>query len=161
MACAVVDSANLLPCLDQLPSFGRLALQPGRYVITRPLVLRRPLTLTTQGAPDCTAGRCAVLVLRIAEPGGPLDRAITVAGAGSVLDHIAIEGGKADPARDDAKACGGRGRPSMGGIAVTAPGVTIRDSVVASVACYTAVQADAGVERLALRAQPGRRQRHA
>ncbi len=144
VACSVGDGPTLRFCLDQLPAGGRLALRPGRYVLTKPLLLSRPVTLTTEGAPDCAAGLCAVLVLRMAEPGGPLDRAITVAGAGSVLDHIAVEGGKTDPARDDAAACSGRGRPSMGGIAVTARHVTIRNSAVASVACYTAVQADAG-----------------
>ena len=121
-----------------------MALPPGRYVITQPLVLRRRVLLGTAGSPDCAAGGCAVLALRLAEPGRHAERAITVAGAGSVLDHLVVEGGKADPARDDAKACAGAGRPSMGGIGVTALGVTIRNSVIGQVACYTAVQADAG-----------------
>ncbi len=143
-ACSVTDGATLQDCLDRTPNGGRLALAPGRYVVTRPLLLQRPVTLATAGAPDCAAGDCAVLALRIAEPGGPASRAIMISGAGSVLDHITVEGGKADPARDDARACNGPGRPSMGGIAVTAPGVTIRNSLITAVACYTAVQADAG-----------------
>ena len=147
-ACAVVDGGTLQDCLDRTPEGERIALPPGRYVVTRPLVLRHRVTLATAGLPDCTAGSCAVLALRIAEPGGPLDRAVTVAGAGSVLDHIVVEGGKADPARDDARACRGRGRPAMGGLAVTAPDVTIRDSVIMLVACYTAVQVDAGATGL-------------
>ena len=145
VACAVVDGATLQYCLDQLPDGGRIALAPGRYVVAQPLLLRRRVTLATIGAPDCTAGGCAVLVLRLREPGRHGERAITVAGAGSVLDHLAIEGGKSDPSRDDGTSCAGAGRPSMGGIAVTAPGVAIRDSVITQVACYTAVQADAGV----------------
>ena len=143
-ACRATDGVTLQDCLDRMPGGSVLALAPGRIVITRPLLLRHPVTLTTAGAPDCAAGGCAVLALRIAEPGGPATRAITVAGAGTILDHIAVEGGKADPARDDAHACNGPGRPSMGGIAVTAHGVTIRDSLITAVACYTAVQADAG-----------------
>ena len=143
-ACAAITGDTLQSCLDQVPSGGRLALAPGRYIITRPLVLRRPVTLTTSGAPDCVTGGCAVLALRIAHPGGPAERAITVAGPGSVLDHIAVEGGKADPARDDARACAGPGRPSMGGLAITAANVTVRDSLIGNVACYTAVQVDAG-----------------
>lgn len=140
--CRPIDGAGLQDCLDGLPDGARLALPPGRIVLTEPLVLRHTVTLTTAGAPNCAAGGCAVLVLRMARGGA--QRAITVAAPGSVLDHLAVEGGRADPARDDTRACTGPGRPAMGGIAVTAPRVTIRDSVVERVACYTAVQADLG-----------------
>ena len=147
-ACAKVDGAGLQQCLDQSPAGARLALAPGRYVLTTPLVLRRPVTLTTAGAPDCGAGACAVLVLRMSArpnlgPDGAGRRPVTVAGAGSVIEHIAVEGGKADPARDDQAACAGPGRPSMGGLTISAPGVTIRDSVISGVACYSAVVVDA------------------
>ncbi len=147
-ACRSVDGAGLQHCLDQLPDGAQLALPPGRYVLTQALELHRPVTLTTQGAPDCTQGGCAVLVLRLDAPGNPFLRAITVSGAGSVLAHLTIEGGKADPARDDSGACAGPGRPSRGGLAISAPGVTVRDSVITQIACYSAVMADAGAHGL-------------
>lgn len=144
--CPAVTGATLQDCLDQLPDGAHLALPPGRYVLTRPLVLRRPVTLSTVGLPDCDRGGCAVLALRLDRPGGLAERAITVSGDGSQIDHVTIEGGKADPARDDRGACNGIGRPSMGGLAVAARRVTIRDSIITGVACYSAVVADAGAD---------------
>ncbi len=147
-ACRAVDGPGLQHCLDQLADGAQLALAPGRYVLTQALELHRPVMLTTQGAPDCAQGGCATLVLRLAGPGNPFQRAITVSGAGSVLAHLAIEGGKADPARDDTRTCAGAGRPSMGGLAIAAPAVTVRDSLITQVACYSAVVADAGARGL-------------
>ena len=147
-ACRGVTGAALQPCLDTMPDGARLALQPGRYVLTQPLVLRRRVTLTTVGAPNCAQGGCAVLALRMTGLGSAYQRAITVAVAGSTLDHLVIEGGKADPARDDTAACAGAGRPTMGGLAITAAGVTVRDSVIEDVACYSAAVADAGADGL-------------
>ena len=147
-ACTVVNGATLQFCLDLLPTGDRLALPPGRYTLAVPLVLRRRVTLTTAGAPDCVAGGCAVLALRITAPGGPAVRAISVAGAGTVLDHIAIEGSRADPVRDNEKACSGPERPIMGGLSVSAPDVTIRNSMITDVACYSAVGVDAGANGL-------------
>ena len=150
VACTVVDGATLQFCADQLPAGGRMALPPGRYTLSEPLVLRRPITLTTlanagAGAPDCAAGGCAVLALRLTRTGsGPAARAITVAGAGSVLDHLVVEGSKAEPVRDNQAACSGADRPMMGGLSVSARNVTIRDSVITNVACYSAVGVDAG-----------------
>jgi hypothetical protein len=147
-ACRSLDGAGLQHCLDQLPDGAQLSLAPGRYVLTQALELHRPVTLTTRGAPDCAQGGCAVLALRLPPSGNPFLRAVTVSGAGSVLAHLTIEGGKADPARDDTRTCAGPGRPSMGGLAITAPSVTVRDSVITQVACYSAVVADAGARGL-------------
>ncbi len=158
-ACSVRDrlagpagcSAGLQACLDALPPGAVLALPPGRTVLTEPLVLRRRVTLMTAGAAAACGldgAGCAVLALRMAGPGSPTQRAITVAGAGSVLDHLVLEGGKADPARDDGPACRGAGRPTMGALAVTAANVTISGSVVRDAACYSAVVADPGAAGL-------------
>ncbi len=142
---------GLQACLDGLRPGATLALPPGRIVLTEPLLIHRRVTLTTAGhdAPCGLDGAgCAVLALRMAGRGSPTQRAITVAAAGSVLDHLVIEGGKADPARDDGPACRGAGRPTMGGLAITAADVTISGSVVRDAACYSAVVADAGAAGL-------------
>ncbi len=148
--CPADLQGGLQACLDGLRPGATLALPPGRIVLTQPLVIRRRVTLRTAGrsAPCGLDGAgCAVLALRMAGP-APSQRAVTVAGAGSVLDHLVIEGGKADPARDDAAACRGPGRPTMGALAITAPGVTISDSVVRDAACYSAMVADPGATGL-------------
>ena len=146
---AAVGGAVLQDCLDSLPAGVMLALPPKRFVLTAPLVLRQPVTLTTAGRPascgDAPMG-CATLVLRMAPSGGLAWRAITVAGTGSTLNHLVVEGGKTDPQRDDTAACAGADRPLMGGIAVTAPQVTITHSVVRDVACYSAVVVDPGAD---------------
>ena len=139
--------AALQDCLDLLAPGGTLALPPRRFVLTQPLVLRHPVTLTTAGPARSCIGdstACATLVLRL--PGGFTQRAITVAGAGSHLHHLVVEGGKADAAHDDAASCNGPGRPSMGGIGVSARLVSITDVVVRDVACYSAVVVDAGAD---------------
>ena len=143
--------ATLQDCLDSLAPGATLALPPSRFVLTRPLVLRQRVTLTTAGQVDglhCADDglHCATLVLRLVAPGGPTQRAITIAGSGSRIDHLVVEGAKADSARDDSGACNGPGRPSMGGIGVTARLVSITDSVVRDVACYSAVMVDAGAD---------------
>ena len=143
----------LQDCLDRLPDGAVLALAPGRIVITRPLVLRHSVTITTAGlppgAPRCgDAGEgCAVLDLRLAQPGGFGEHAVSIRGPGTVLDHLVVEGGRADPARNDRAACNGSRRASMGGLDVSAEDVTIRDSVLRDAACYSAAVVDAGVAR--------------
>ncbi len=143
--------AALQDCLDTLAPGATLALPVGRFILTQPLVVRQPLTLTTAGraggarCAEDGAG-CATLVLRLSAPGGITQRAITLAGSGSRLDHLVVEGGKADAARDDTAYCRGPGRPSMGGLGVTARLVTITGSVVRDVACYSAVVVDAGAD---------------
>ena len=62
-----------------------------------------------------------------------------------MLDHLVIEGPKADPARDDTAACRSLARPSMGDLAITASNVTITNSVIRDAACYSAVVVDEGV----------------
>ena len=148
---AIAAGAALQDCLDGLASGATLALPPHRFLLTRPLVLRQPVHLTTagrDGGAPCAAdgGDCATLVVRLVAPGGPTQRAITVAGTGSWLDHLVVEGGKADPARDDAASCNGPGRPSMGALGVTARLVAITASVVRDAACYSAVVVDAGAD---------------
>lgn len=139
--------AVLQDCLDSLPAGSMLALPPVRIVLTQPLVLRHRVTLTTAriGEASCEAG-CATLVLRLVAPVSVTQSAITVAGSGSILDHLVIEGGKTDAARDDTKACNGPSRPAMGGLTVTASNVAITNSVVRDVACYSAVVVDAGAD---------------
>ncbi len=143
---------QLQDCLDSLPPGATLALPPIRFVVMQPLVLRRRVTLTTAGASGGRCGEdgagCAILALRLAPSADPAQRAVTVAGSGSRLDHLVIEGGKADPARDDAAACNGIGRASMGGLAITGREVTITGTVVRDVACYSAVVADPGADGL-------------
>lgn len=153
-ACRAVlagDGSALQPCADSLPNGATLALPPVRLVLTRPLLLRRPVTLTTAGAagrprcPDDGAG-CAVIALRIEDRPGDTGQPITVAGAGSMLDHLVIEGGKVMP--DAAARCRGAGRPMMGGVAVRAPNVTVRDSVLRDMACFSALVAEPGADGL-------------
>ena len=139
---APIMGGALQDCLDSLRPGAALELPPARLVLTRPIVLRQAVTLTTARAPgascDADSSRCATLVLRIA-PGGPVQPAITIAAPGSVLDHLVIEGGKTDPLLNAAALCNGPAKRSMGAVSVTAARVTIRDSVVRDAACYSAV----------------------
>lgn len=150
-ACALRQphpAGSLQEQLDTLSAGATLALPPGRMVLTAPLVLRRQVTLTTGNvAGPCREDgtNCATLVLR-PSAGGPPRPPVTLAAAGIVLDHLVIEGPKADPARDDTAACNGPGKAALGGVFVNALNVTIRDSVVRDVACYSAVVAEAGAE---------------
>ncbi len=148
--CRILTGDGLQNCLDQLPEGARLALPPGRLVLTAPVVLRRRVTLATAGmspaAPRCPkdGAGCAVLALRPARPDGR--HPITVAAAGSVLDHMVIEGGRADPAQDGRAACAGSGRPSMGGLDIAAAGVTVAGSVLRDAACYSAIVVEPGAD---------------
>ena len=137
-----VSGGALQDCLDSLPPGAVLALPAARLVLTRPLTLRHAVALTTADVSGASCredmARCAALVLRIV-PGGPAQPAITIAGAGSVLDHLVIEGGRTAPPQDATAICNGPAKPSMGSLAVTAPRVTIRDSVMRDAVCYSAV----------------------
>ncbi len=73
--------------------------------------------------------------------------------AGAALDHIVVEGGRADPARDDHAACDGASRPSMGLVQVSAANVAITASVLRDAACYSAVVVDPAADRLPLHRQ--------
>ncbi len=143
----VAADASLQDVLDRAPAGARVLLAPARYVLTRPLAIRTRVELATQGAPDCAAGGCAVLALRMAGA-RPGERAITVTAGGTVLDHLVVEGDRADPARDDAQTCAGPRRPSMGGLGITAANVAIHDVTITGVSCYSATVADAGVRGL-------------
>jgi hypothetical protein len=46
------DSAALQGLIDATPAYGTLALPPGTYLISQPLFLTKPITLTTQGIGD-------------------------------------------------------------------------------------------------------------
>ena len=139
-SCAIHTGADLQDCLDRLPEGARLALPPGRLVLTQPLVLRRRVTLTTagvaRGALRCADDGAGCAVLALAAPafaGHP----VTVAAEGSVLDHLVIQGDRGSPAHE--AGCAGPDRPSGGGLAVAARNVTIAGSVIRDVACYSAV----------------------
>ena len=150
-ACSVRSEATLRDCLNRLPEGARIALPPGPLVLTQPLVLRRRVTLTTAGTrpgdPRCAedGAGCAVLVLAMP---ASTDHPITAAGAGSVLDHLVIQGGRASPAHDYQAACAGPDRDSGGGLAIAASNVTISGSVVRDVACYSAVVVSEGADGL-------------
>jgi hypothetical protein len=150
-ACALHQphpSGSLQDQLDALAPGATLALPAGRLVLTQPLVLRQRVTLTTQNASGpCRedGANCATLALRPL-PGGRARPPVTLAAAGIVLDHLVIEGAKADPARDDTAACQRRGKAALGGLFVTADTVTIRDSVIRDVVCYSAVVVEAGAD---------------
>ena len=143
----LADGADLQDCLDTLADGARLDLPVARIVLAKPLVLSRRVTLTTAGTgPDsagCDQGGCAVLALRLTEG---FESPISVAGAGSVIDHVVIEGGKADPSRHDDGACAGSGRRSMGGLSITGRQVTVSHSVVRDVSCFSAVEVAPGAE---------------
>ena len=79
-----------------------------------------------------------MLALRLARPGAPGEHAFSIRAAGAALDHIVVEGGRADPARDDHAACNGASRPSMGLLEVSAANVAITGSVLRDAACYSA-----------------------
>ena len=78
---AVVAGAALQDCLDSMAAGATLALPPRRFVLTRPLVLRQRVTLTTaqpRGACQDDPAHCATLVLRLTGAVGTSQRAITV-----------------------------------------------------------------------------------
>ncbi len=154
-ACAALqagDGAALQDCLDSLPAGAALALPPRRIVLTHPVTLHRRLALSTAGvaatAPRCPedGAGCAVIALQMADGAGP---PVTLAGAGTTLDHLVLTGTRGDPARpNDAATCRSTRRALMGGLSIKAPGISVTASVLRDMTCFSAAVAEPGADGL-------------
>lgn len=139
-------SASLKACLAATPPGGMVALPPGRYLLNGPLVVDRPVTITTRGvghaAPTCgiVDRRCATLVVR-PQPGAIASgqMPITVPASGVTLDHLIFAGGgDAQFCRDPAR------RPSAGGLRTSGDDLVLTASALTGFACYTSLEMQRG-----------------
>ncbi|WP_159101736.1 right-handed parallel beta-helix repeat-containing protein [Asaia platycodi] len=154
-ACRVLDqmrvgdrdaSSALAACITSQPPGGVIALAPGRYLITAPLLITQPVSISTRGmarsAPTCQVHdpRCATLLLQLRpDTIKPRLMPVTIRSHGVSFDHIVFSGGAnaplcLDPAR----------RPAGGGMSVSGDDFSLTGSVLASFACYTALEYENG-----------------
>ena len=143
-------SAALKECIERLPAGGQLDLTPGVYTLRRPLVIARPVAISTAGlkpeSPGCAdlpSGSCATLLIDPQDWGEPTIMPIHIVGDGVVLSHLIVKGVGGTP-----KQRGFCGRPERrplgGGIRVSGSGFILRKSVLRDFACYTALEVVAG-----------------
>lgn len=145
--------ATLQVCLDATPANGKVALVPGRYRISTPVLIRRAVTLTTAGvgdsAPSCAVDerRCAVLHLAIAPAAAASAIMPFDVNSDSVrLDHLVFQGTRlSDPAMSAKRCASDKERPMAGGVRVNGNTVVITHSVFRDMACYTALEYGTGV----------------
>lgn len=143
-------SAALTDCLAKTPSGGRLELPAATYQLRRPIVISKPIRISTAGlaagSPSCSklpAGRCATFSIEPqgAAQGGGMPFSITADGVS--LSHLVVQGsGRASkPLRDCAQP---DRRPLGGGIRVSGSGFVLRKSILRDFTCYTALEVTAG-----------------
>jgi len=146
-------AAALMACIDRLPAGRRLELAPGVYTLHRPVVIAKPVTISTAGikpgSPGCAnlgAGRCATLLINLRHLGASGVMPIQIAANGVTLSHLMIVGVGATP-RQRALCGQPERRPLGGGVRVSASGFALRKSVMRNFACYTALEITAGARR--------------
>ncbi len=144
-------SGSFAECIRSGAKGGRLALAPGIYRLKRPVVISRPIGISTAGmvpdSPGCgqlRANACATLLV---DPPGqwsePNAMPIEVMADDVILSHLVVKGVGATAQQ---RASCGRAdrRPLGGGIRVSAARFTMRKSVVRDFACYTALEVTKG-----------------
>ena len=149
------DAAGLLvDCLRSIPPGGQLLLRPGVYRIKRPIVVDKPVTITTvgllndrRGCAEQAPGRCATILL---DPGGapakPQSMMIEIAADDVTLSHLIIRGAGISEARR-AQCRVPTSRPLGGGLRVSGSRFTLRASALRDFACYTALEITSGARK--------------
>jgi hypothetical protein len=153
-ACALLQSfANsptnaagaLTDCLQHLPTGAELSLRPGVYRLTSPILIDRPVTITTAGitsdAAGCAdlAGRCATLVVDVPPRAGARAMPVEVRSDGVTFDHLVVQGGGSTAERNSA-CLNPAFRPNSGGIRVSGSHFTMRKSLLRGFTCYSALE---------------------
>ncbi|WP_242153842.1 hypothetical protein [Sphingomonas sp. BAUL-RG-20F-R05-02] len=154
-ACRALDQMNggdrdaspaLAACIASQPSGGVIALVPGQYLITAPVLISRPVSILTRGmarsAPPCRVHdpRCATLLLQL-RPDAIKPRAmpVTIRASSVSFDHIIFAGGA------NASLClNPATRPAGGGLSVAGNDFSLTSSILKSFACYTALEYESG-----------------
>lgn len=145
-------SRALDECLKRIPSGGRLEMAPGVYRLSRPVIIDRPVRISTAGlaatSPSCgslPAGRCATLLIdpRVTRPS---QMPLTVSASSVNLSHLIVRGVGTTP-RQRGYCAQPDQRPSGGGIRVTGSNFSLRRSLLRDFACYTALEVTAAAKR--------------
>ena len=134
-------AATIQACIDSAPSGGIVELPPGKYFVGGEIsIASKPLTLRTQGKTAlmsrCVFGQnhdCAEL---IATPGFPLHWGgmLHVSAAGSIVDHIVLNGNKDGMAAINKSLTGVNGYQN---ILMDCPGCRLTNSVSKFAYCCT------------------------
>jgi hypothetical protein len=153
-----LDASEILAnCLKSLQPGERLALLPGTYRLTRPIVIRTPVTITTSGVADEAPGcgelpesSCATLLLDIDAGAAKAHSMPVEIAAGNVhLIHLVIRGAGPEPRRRSSCRSASM-RPLGGGTRVSSSGFSIRKSVLRDMTCYSALEITKGADHIAV-----------
>lgn len=146
-------SAVILDCIQRLPPGARLDLPPGVFTLRRQLRLEKPITISTAGVseafPSCAElrmRRCATILVDLNGNPNPNIMPVEVVADGITLSHLVIEGSENPKLRTDC-AIPDR-RPLGGGLRIRGSHFTLRKSTLRYFACYTTVEALAGLRFL-------------
>jgi hypothetical protein len=145
-------SRALTDCLERLPPGTELRLRPGVYRLATPVLIDRPVTITTAGIgvrdPDCAhlaPGRCATLLVEAPRWMKARTMPVEVHANSVTFDHLVVRGGGATPGRRSACATDAW-RASSGGVRVSGSSFTLRKSVLRDFACYSALEVTAAAK---------------
>jgi hypothetical protein len=138
-------SGALTDCLQHLSSGAELSLHPGVYRLTSPILIDKPVTITTAGVEAASAGcgdlpgRCATFAIDVPPGIEARTMPVEVRADGVTFDHLVVQGGGATAGRQSA-CLNPASRPNSGGIRVSGSHFTMRKSLLRGFTCYSALE---------------------